>query len=83
MQCLLLSVKYLGREQQRNTMESISRIFKVIVQFQEKDEVFYTRVKSINGVPGSLIGIISARYPSLATLIKRCYVNGKLIPNSL
>lgn len=58
-------------------MESHSRIFKVIVQFQEKDEVFYSRIKSVNGVPGSLVGIICARYPSLSNLIKRCFVIGE------
>lgn len=58
-------------------METQSRIFKVIVQFQEKDEVFYTRIKVVNGVPASLFQIICARYPSLQALIKRCYVIGK------
>lgn len=58
-------------------METSSRIFKVVVAFQEKDEVFYTRIKTVNGVQASLFNIVCARYPSLATLIKRCYVNGE------
>lgn len=62
----------------KKTMESQSRIFKVIVQFQEKDEVFYTRIKSNNGVRSSLLSVICSRYPSLSTLVQRCYVNGEL-----
>lgn len=49
----------------------------MIVQFQEKDEVFYTKVKILDGVPASLFTIITTRYPSLASLIKRCFVIGE------
>lgn len=54
-----------------------SRIFKVLVLFQEKDEVFYTKIKITDGVPASLFNIICTRYPSLSSLIKRCYVKGE------
>lgn len=57
--------------------QSKFRVYKVNVQFPDKDEIFYTKTEFTKGYNPPLQYIILERYPDMTIEAKRFYVKGE------